>query len=70
VLSSEPSGLQLRYLQTLAEIAGSGRNSTTIFPIPIDLIRPFYEQLMERHPAPARPTDAGTALGARSGGEA
>lgn len=46
VLSAEPSGLQLRYLQTLAEIAGSGRNSTTIFPIPIDLLRPFYEQLV------------------------
>ncbi|MCA9503822.1 MAG: slipin family protein [Spirochaetaceae bacterium] len=44
-LSSEPSGLQLRYLQTLAEIAGGGKNSTTIFPIPIDLVRPFYDQL-------------------------
>jgi regulator of protease activity HflC (stomatin/prohibitin superfamily) len=45
-LSSEPSGLQLRYLQTLAEIAGGGKNSTTIFPVPIDLVRPFYDQLM------------------------
>ncbi len=43
-LSSEPAGLQLRYLQTLAEIAGGERSSTTIFPIPIDLIGPFYEQ--------------------------
>ena len=41
------SELKVR-LQTLAEIAGSGRNSTTIFPIPIDLIRPFYEQLIKR----------------------
>jgi regulator of protease activity HflC (stomatin/prohibitin superfamily) len=46
-LSTEPSGLQLRYLQTLAEIAGGGKSSTTVFPIPIDLIRPFYEQLVE-----------------------
>jgi len=61
VLSSEPSGLQLRYLQTLAEIAGSGRNSTTIFPIPIDLIRPFYEQLMERQETPSPKNDAGGA---------
>ncbi|MHA7840026.1 MAG: SPFH domain-containing protein, partial [bacterium] len=46
-LSTQPSGLQLRYLQTLAEIAGSGKNSTTIFPVPIDMVRPFYDQLIE-----------------------
>ncbi len=46
VLGSEPLGLQLRYLQTLAEIAGEN-NSTTVFPLPIDLLRPFYE-LAER----------------------
>ncbi len=34
--------LQLRYLQTLTEVA-SEKNSTTIFPIPIDLIAPFLE---------------------------
>jgi len=45
-LSSEPAGLQLRYLQTLAEIAGGGNNSTTIFPVPIEFIRPFFEQMM------------------------
>mgnify|MGYP003327597291 CR=1 FL=1 len=39
-LSTESAGLQLRYLQTLAEIAGTN-SSTTIFPLPIDLIRPF-----------------------------
>jgi regulator of protease activity HflC (stomatin/prohibitin superfamily) len=42
VLASEGSALQLRYLQTLAEIA-TENNSTTIFPIPIDILRPFYE---------------------------
>ena len=42
MLSSEPAGLQLRYLQTLAEIAGD-HNSTTIFPLPLDLIKPFYD---------------------------
>jgi regulator of protease activity HflC (stomatin/prohibitin superfamily) len=42
VLSSEPSALQLRYLQTLSEIA-TENSSTTIFPIPIDILRPFYE---------------------------
>src|SRR5687767_4962658 len=40
VLSEQPSALTLRYLQTLTEIA-SENNSTTIFPIPIDLLRPF-----------------------------
>ncbi len=67
VLSKEPSGLQLRYLQTLAEIAGSGKNSTTIFPIPIDLIRPFYEQLLEGRAETARRTAADAAIAERSG---
>jgi regulator of protease activity HflC (stomatin/prohibitin superfamily) len=45
-LSSEPSGIQLRYLQTMAEIAGGGNSSTTIFPIPLDMLRPFYDRMM------------------------
>ncbi len=44
VLSSESGAMQLRYLQTLAEIA-TENSSTTIFPIPIDILRPFYAQL-------------------------
>jgi regulator of protease activity HflC (stomatin/prohibitin superfamily) len=47
VLSSEPMGIQLRYLQTLAEIAGEN-NSTTVFPVPIDLLKPFYDQMAGR----------------------
>ena len=39
---SNPISLQLRYLQTLTEVAAE-KNSTTIFPLPIDLIRPFME---------------------------
>jgi regulator of protease activity HflC (stomatin/prohibitin superfamily) len=39
-ISRNPVALQLRYLQTLVEVA-SERNSTTIFPIPIDLVKPF-----------------------------
>ena len=42
VLETQESALQLRYLQTLAEIATEG-NSTTIFPVPIDILRPFYD---------------------------
>jgi regulator of protease activity HflC (stomatin/prohibitin superfamily) len=40
VIAKEPVTLQLRYLQTLTEIS-SERNSTVIFPIPIDLIKMF-----------------------------
>lgn len=40
VISREPVTLQLRYLQTLTEIAVE-KNSTLIFPFPIDLVRPF-----------------------------
>jgi regulator of protease activity HflC (stomatin/prohibitin superfamily) len=45
-LAQEPSAIQLRYLQTVTEIAAEN-NSTTIFPLPIDLIRPFI-QLADR----------------------
>jgi len=42
VISRNPAALQLRYLQTLVEIAGE-KNSTTIFPIPIDTLAPFLK---------------------------
>lgn len=42
VLAEQPSALTLRYLQTLREIAVEN-NSTTIFPVPIDLLRPFMK---------------------------
>ncbi|HEV7732230.1 MAG TPA: slipin family protein [Candidatus Binatia bacterium] len=42
IMAREPIALQLRYLQTLSEIA-TENNSTTIFPVPIDLLRPFFE---------------------------
>jgi regulator of protease activity HflC (stomatin/prohibitin superfamily) len=42
VMSRNPVALQLRYLQTLVEIAAE-KNSTTIFPIPIDTIAPFFK---------------------------
>ena len=41
-LATEPMSLQLRYLQTVIEIA-SENNSTTIFPLPIDIIKPFMD---------------------------
>ena len=42
VLSADPAALQLRYLQTLTIVAAEN-NSTTLFPIPIDLLKPFME---------------------------
>jgi regulator of protease activity HflC (stomatin/prohibitin superfamily) len=44
VMSQNPVALQLRYLQTLVEIAAE-KNSTTIFPIPIDTLAPFLKGL-------------------------
>ena len=46
VISKEPAAMQLRYLQTLAEIA-TENNSTTIFPVPIDFLKVFMSA-MER----------------------
>ena len=50
VLASQPAALQLRYLQTLSEIS-TENSSTIIFPIPIDILRPFYQ--------PAKPVGGG-----------
>ncbi|HPD60414.1 MAG TPA: slipin family protein [Thermodesulfobacteriota bacterium] len=44
VMAHNPMTLQLRYLQTLREIA-SENNSTTVFPLPIDLLKPFFSKI-------------------------
>lgn len=57
-LAKEPSAIQLRYLQTVTEIAAEN-NSTTIFPIPIELFRPFITSMENRgaaSQAPGRPS--------------
>src|SRR5579872_6449120 len=46
-ISHQPIALQLRYLQALTEVA-TEHNSTTIFPIPIDLLTPFIKKTQER----------------------
>lgn len=51
MLQSQPASIQLRYLQTVTEIAAEN-NSTTIFPIPIDLIKAFMPREAAR---PAEP---------------
>jgi regulator of protease activity HflC (stomatin/prohibitin superfamily) len=40
VMAQEPGAMQLRYLQTVTEIAAEN-NSTTIFPLPMELLTPF-----------------------------
>jgi regulator of protease activity HflC (stomatin/prohibitin superfamily) len=52
IISSQPGALQLRFLQTLVEI-GYEKNTTIVFPIPIDLIRPILDII----PNPKAPTD-------------
>lgn len=44
IIASEPVTLQLRYLQTLTEIA-TEKNSTIIFPIPVDILKPFFDRM-------------------------
>src|SRR5713101_7216968 len=57
IMGHSPITLQLRYLQTLAEIA-TEHNSTTVFPLPIDLLEPFtrIRQMIASAP-PAAPAD-------------
>src|SRR5437764_5417012 len=47
VIGSQPAALQLRYLQTLTEIAVE-KNSTIVFPLPIDLIEPMLHAIRRR----------------------
>ncbi len=42
IIAREPTALQLRFLQTLSEVAAE-KNSTTLFPVPIDLLAPFVK---------------------------
>jgi len=44
IISTSPVALQLRFLQTLTEVA-TEKNSTTIFPVPIDLFKPFFDMM-------------------------
>jgi len=44
IIQDHPVALQLRYLQTLREVAAEN-NSTTLFPVPIDLFKPFIEAI-------------------------
>ncbi|GAC1598788.1 MAG: SPFH domain-containing protein [Myxococcales bacterium] len=74
VIDAHPAALQLRYLQTLVEISAE-KASTTIFPVPIDLIQTFLgrggghgQGAHAPPPPPARPAPVAPPAGAQPGG--
>jgi regulator of protease activity HflC (stomatin/prohibitin superfamily) len=70
IMSGNATALQLRYLQTLLEVGGSD-NSTIVFPLPIDLIKPLLgsNEGETRRERPARPQDPDRLDPAQSPGE-
>ena len=66
VMAGNPTTLQLRYLQTLLEI-GADQNSTVVFPLPIDLIRPLIDVAEKQGLLP--PGETGAQLSERLRGE-
>lgn len=55
ILATVPAAMQLRYLQTLTEIGGE-HNSTVVFPMPLDIVKPFLDLLNKKDAAtPAIP---------------
>ena len=58
VIDAHPAALQLRYLQTLVEISAE-KASTTIFPVPIDLLQTFLDRGGPRAPPPRAPAQVG-----------
>jgi regulator of protease activity HflC (stomatin/prohibitin superfamily) len=69
VIGSQPATLQLRYLQTLTEIAAE-KNSTIVFPVPIDLLQAFFAPLASAngHGGERNGAQAGTEPTPRSAG--
>jgi regulator of protease activity HflC (stomatin/prohibitin superfamily) len=56
IISQNPATLQLRYLQTLLEL-GVNQNSTIVFPLPIDLLKPILERGAKPSVPPGSPPD-------------
>jgi regulator of protease activity HflC (stomatin/prohibitin superfamily) len=55
ILASVPAAMQLRYLQTLTEIGGE-HNSTVVFPMPLDIVKPFLD-ILDKKAAPSVSTN-------------
>jgi regulator of protease activity HflC (stomatin/prohibitin superfamily) len=66
VLAGNPTSLQLRYLQTLTEI-GSTQNSTVVFPLPLDVLRPFLDAAKAIAPPAAAEANAPPAAAEANG---
>jgi regulator of protease activity HflC (stomatin/prohibitin superfamily) len=66
MLQSEPASIQLRYLQTLTEVAAEN-NSTTIFPVPIDLFKPFITMMNDSASRAAQPAPVALPVSAPPG---
>ncbi|MGA8448094.1 MAG: slipin family protein, partial [Roseiarcus sp.] len=63
ILGSIPAAMQLRYLQTLTEI-GAEQNSTVVFPMPIDIMKPFLEIIEKADRSMPRPNGSDKAAAA------
>ena len=53
MLAREPKAIQLRYLETLTVI-GADKNTTIVFPLPIDVLGPFMERVTGKAPDASR----------------
>lgn len=45
LLAQQPQALQLRYMQTMSDMSNSGKASTIVFPLPMDLVKPLLDLL-------------------------
>ncbi len=50
MLAQQPQAMQLRYLQTMADMANSGKASTIVFPLPLDLFKPLIDAMTPKLP--------------------
>jgi len=67
IIGRNPTTLQLRYLQTLREIGGS-QNTTVVFPMPIDLVKPVLEAVQQSGGGAAAPGSTQAVTGATDNG--
>lgn len=56
IMATQPNAMQLRYLQTLSEIS-TEKNSTIVFPLPMDLIQPLLQNLQAKNEAIPQPVN-------------
>ena len=69
IISRNPATLQLRYLQTLGDI-GTNQNSTVVFPLPLDLVKPLLGEVAGQVGGPGGPASTATPALGEDGGSA